>query len=73
MRTENRRDIQLRSRLFGQAVRFYRVRRGRCIGSAIMATATEQLIAWSTDFDAGLERARNTGKYVLLDFSAAPM
>ena len=38
-----------------------------------MATTTEQQIAWSTDFDAGLEKARNTGKYVLLDFSAAPM
>lgn len=38
-----------------------------------MAAAAEALIAWSTDFDSHLEKARNTGKYLLLDFSAAPM
>ena len=38
-----------------------------------MATTTEPQIAWSIDFEGSLERARNTGKYVLLDFSAAPM
>ena len=38
-----------------------------------MPSATDQLIAWTTDFDGSLEKARNTGKYVLLDFSAAPM
>jgi hypothetical protein len=38
-----------------------------------MSTATEPLIAWSNNFDGSLEKARNTGQYVLLDFSAAPM
>jgi hypothetical protein len=38
-----------------------------------MPTATDPVIAWSTDFEDGLQRARNTGKSVLLDFSAAPM
>jgi len=38
-----------------------------------MATATEPLITWSTDFESSLDRARSTGKHVLLDFSAAPM
>jgi hypothetical protein len=38
-----------------------------------MSTTTEPLIAWLTEFDRSLPRARNTGKYVLLDFSAAPM
>jgi uncharacterized protein YyaL (SSP411 family) len=30
-------------------------------------------IAWQTDVDAALERARAENKPVLLDFSAAPM
>ena len=30
-------------------------------------------INWSHDFDAALETARQTGKPILLDFSAAPM
>jgi len=38
-----------------------------------MPTATQPLIAWSTDFEGSLERARTHGKHVLLDFSAAPM
>ena len=38
-----------------------------------MATATDpQLVTWSADFDGSLEKARNAGKYVLLDFCAAP-
>jgi hypothetical protein len=38
-----------------------------------MPAAIEPLIKWSHDFEGSLERARNTGKLVLLDFSAAPM
>jgi hypothetical protein len=38
-----------------------------------MATPTEQLISWTSEFDGALEQARKAAKYVLLDFSAAPM
>jgi hypothetical protein len=38
-----------------------------------MATAKERLIAWTSDFDRALAQARQSGKHVLLDFSAAPM
>jgi hypothetical protein len=30
-------------------------------------------ITWSHDFDASLQKARQEGKPILLDFSAAPM
>jgi hypothetical protein len=38
-----------------------------------MPTATDTQITWSSDFDRSLEQARAAGKYLLLDFSAAPM
>lgn len=30
-------------------------------------------ISWSADFDAALAQARQEGRHLLLDFSAAPM
>jgi hypothetical protein len=38
----------------------------------MMETTTEQ-ITWSHDFDRSLQQAQQTGKLLLLDFSAAPM
>jgi hypothetical protein len=37
-----------------------------------MATTTPS-IAWQHDYDGALKGARQSGKLVLLDFSAAPM
>jgi hypothetical protein len=32
-----------------------------------------EVIAWKHDLDGAVEEARSDGRYVLLDFSAAPM
>jgi hypothetical protein len=34
---------------------------------------SEAEIQWSSDFEGAVQRARDEGKSVLLDFSAAPM
>jgi hypothetical protein len=34
---------------------------------------TGELITWSHDFDSAVREARDAGKPILLDFSAAPM
>jgi hypothetical protein len=36
-------------------------------------STTAREIAWRHDFDRALQEARSQKKYVLLDFSAAPM
>ena len=43
-----------------------------CGGGSCMAT-TIQSIAWRHDYDAALKDAQQSGKLLLLDFSAAPM
>jgi hypothetical protein len=38
-----------------------------------MPTTTQELISWSHDFEASARAAKEEGKPILLDFSAAPM
>ena len=53
---------------------FYREHRGRARSSVLQENKEADMeITWQRDIDAALDKAKQTGRPLLLDFTAAPM